>query len=120
MDEFVDELFVGEAGGLPELGVHADAGETGHGIDFVEVDARGFALPFFGLGGWLHEEVDAGQAGAVAGAEGGDRHFADLVRLGFGDVSGDDGDAGGGVVFGVVVVELSAGNDFAYDGGFGG
>ena len=33
---------------------------------------------------------------------------------------GDDGDAGVGVVLGVVVVELGAGDDFAYDGGFGG
>ena len=46
-DEAVDEFFVGDAGGLPELGVHGDAGEAGHGVDLVEVDARGllaFAL----------------------------------------------------------------------------
>ena len=38
----------------------------------------------------------------------------------FGELGGDDGDAGVGVVFGVVVVELGAGDDFADDGGFGG
>ena len=37
-----------------------------------------------------------------------------------GEFGGDDGDAGGGVVLGVVVVELGAGDDFADDGGFGG
>src|SRR5882757_6912233 len=117
-NEAVDELFVGDAGGLPELGVHADAGEAGHGIDFVEVDAGGFALfvlPCFDFG--LHEKVDAGEAGAVAGAEGGDGHFADLFGLGFGENGGDDGEAGGGVVLGVVVVELGSGDDFSDDGG---
>ena len=120
-DEAVDELFVGYAGGLPELGVHADAGEAGHGVDFVEVDAGGFGfLVLFGFDGGLHEEVDAGEAGAVAGAEGGDGHLADLFGFGFGEIRGDDGDAGVGVVLGVVVVELGAGDDFADDGGFGG
>ena len=46
-DEAVDQLFVGDAGGLPELGVHADAGEAGHGVDFVEVDAGGSGFLFF-------------------------------------------------------------------------
>ena len=77
-DEAVYQLFVGEAGGLPEFGVHADAGEAGHGVDFIEVDAGRFALPFFGFGGGFHKEVDAGEASAVAGAEGGDGHLANL------------------------------------------
>ena len=72
--------FVGDAGGLPEFGVHADAGEAGHGVDFVEIDAGGLACPFWLSG--LHEEVDAGEAGAVAGAEGGDGHLADLFGFG--------------------------------------
>src|SRR5277367_6536264 len=110
-------MFVGEAGGLPEFGVHADAGEAGHGVDFVEVNAAGFALPCFGFGGGFHEEIDSGESGAVAGAEGRHGHLADLIGLGFGYVGGNDGEAGGGVVFGVVVVELGAGDDFADYGG---
>jgi hypothetical protein len=41
-DESIDQFFVRHAGGFPELGVHADAGEARHGVDFVEVDAGGF------------------------------------------------------------------------------
>jgi hypothetical protein len=119
-DEAIDQLFVGHAGGLPELGVHADAGESGHGVDFVEVDTGGFGLfIFLCFDGRLHEEVDAGEAAAVAGAEGGDGHFADLSGLCFGEDRGDDGEAGGGVVLGVVVVELGTGDDLSHDGGNG-
>src|SRR5690606_22807729 len=32
-DEPVDEVRVGQAGGFPQLGVHADAGEAGNGVD---------------------------------------------------------------------------------------
>ena len=55
-DEAVNELFVGDAGGLPELGVHADAGEAGHSVDFVEINAGGFGL--FGHGFLRVDEVD--------------------------------------------------------------
>jgi len=120
-DEAVDKLLIGQARGLPELGEHADAGEAGHGIDFVEVDAGWLCFPaLLGLDGGLHEEVNAGEAGAVAGAEGGDGHLADLVRFGFAEFRGDDGDAGVGVVLGVVVVEFGAGDYFSDDGGLGG
>jgi len=82
-DESVDELRVGKAGGFPEFGVHADAGEAGHGVDFVEVNAGGFGFfAFLWLAGGLHEEVDAGEPGAVTGAEGGDGHVADLFCFG--------------------------------------
>ena len=82
-DEAVDEFFIRDAAGLPELGVHADAGEAGHGIDFIEVDAAGLRFPvFLCFRGWGHEEVDAGESGAVAGAEGGEGHLADLFGLG--------------------------------------
>src|SRR6185437_12872410 len=94
----------------------ADAGEAGHGIDLVEIDTR---LLAFARG--LHQEVDAGEAGAVAGAEGGDGHGADLFGFGGGQAGGNDGDAGifGRVsVLGVVVVELFVGDDLADDGGF--
>jgi len=80
VDETVDKLLVRKARGFPELGVHADAGEAGHSIDFVEVDPCGLRFPaFFVFDCGLHKEVDAGEAGAVAGAEGGDGHLADLL-----------------------------------------
>ena len=80
--EAVDQLFVGDAGGLPEFRIHADAGEARHGVDFVEVDAGGFRFAFFlCFDGRFHEEVDTGEASAVAGTEGGDGHFAYLFRL---------------------------------------
>jgi len=81
-NEAIDQLFIGYACCLPELGIHADAGESGHRIDFVEVDTGGLGLfIFLCFDLRLHEEVDAGEAGAVAGAEGGDGHFADLSGL---------------------------------------
>ena len=70
----------------------------------------------------FHQEVDAGKAGAVAGAEGGQRHLADLLRFGGGEFGGNDGDGG---VFGrvgvlrVVVVELLVGDDLADHRGLG-
>ena len=41
-DEAIDELFIGQAGGFPQLRIHADTGEAGHGVDFVEIDAGSF------------------------------------------------------------------------------
>lgn len=38
-DEAVNELWIGDAGGLPELRVHADFGEAGDCIDFIDEDA---------------------------------------------------------------------------------
>ncbi len=121
LDEAINEVFVGKARGLPELWVHGDAGEAGHGVDFVEIDG-GFFCGCFALGGsgGLHKEVYAGEAGALAGAEGGDGHVADLFGFGGGELGGDDGLGGaGGGVLGVVVVELAVGDDLAYDGGDG-
>ncbi len=111
LDEGGDEVGVGEPCGLPELGVHGDGGEAWEGIDLIEVDAATSV--------WLHEEVDAGEAGEVAGAECVDGHGADGFGLGGGELGGDDGDGALGEVFVLVIVELLAGDDFADDGGFG-
>ena len=121
IDEAVDELFVGEAGGLPQLWVHGDRGEAGHSVDLINKDAglrfflASLPLGFAGAAwrGGLHEEVDAGEAGAVAGVEGGEGHRADLLRFGLREFGGDDGD--GWVlrrvgVLGDIVVELAVGD----------
>src|SRR5665213_2101178 len=76
IDEAVDQAGIGQTAGGPQLGVHADGRESRQRIDFVEVDFRGFAV----LSG-RHQEVDAGQTGAVAGAEGGQSHSADTLGV---------------------------------------
>ena len=89
----------------------------GKRIDFVEVDLRGFA---FRAG--RHEEVDARQAGAIAGPEGGEGHGADAFGVCCAEFGGDDADAFVGaveLVLGLVVVELLGGNDFANHAGLG-
>ena len=37
LDQPVDERGIGQAGGLPHLGKHADGGESGDGVDLVEL-----------------------------------------------------------------------------------
>src|SRR5207302_4023799 len=62
-NEAVNQIRVSESGGRPQLGIHADGRESGHSIDFIDVNL--FALR-------VHEEVYARQAGAFHGAKGGD------------------------------------------------
>src|SRR5271167_2908106 len=54
LDEPRDQVPVTHSGCLPQLGVHADAGEAGQRVHLVDVYAA--------LAVWLHEEIDAGQA----------------------------------------------------------
>ena len=67
----------------------------------------------------LHEEIDTGEAGEVAGAEGRHGHCADLLGLRAGELGGNDRHRALGEILGLVVVELLAGNDFADDAGLG-
>ncbi len=60
-DQTVDELTVGDAAGLPELGVHGDAGESGDEVDLVQEQPAG---------GAIEEEVDPRHAVGVQGPEG--------------------------------------------------
>jgi hypothetical protein len=53
LDEFVDELGEGNAAGFPEFGVHADGGEAGDGVHFVEIDFSAF---------FSKEKIDASHA----------------------------------------------------------
>jgi hypothetical protein len=65
VDQPLDQLAVGDAGLLPEAGVHRDGGEPGQRVD----------LDALHLAGRLYEEVDAGHPGAVQRAEGADREL---------------------------------------------
>ena len=49
-------------------------------ISLRKMRGAGFFFPPGGEPGRLHEEVDPGEAGAVAGAKGGQGHGADLFR----------------------------------------
>jgi len=69
LDQAVQQLRVGQATGFPELGVHADFGEAGHGIDLVDVD---FACLF------LKKEVYTREAAEVERGEGEDGLAANL------------------------------------------
>src|SRR3990172_2177005 len=95
LDQAGDEVAVGEAGVLPELGVHAHGREAGDRVDLVEPQAavRG------------EEEVHAGQAGAVDRLVGGEGHGARRLRRIGRDVGGNVGAGGRGLVLGGVVVE---------------
>jgi len=41
-DQFIQQVAIAHAGGLPHFGIHADAGETGVGVDFIELETAGF------------------------------------------------------------------------------
>ena len=38
LDETVEQLRIGDTTGLPELRIHADLGEAGHGVDLVQIE----------------------------------------------------------------------------------
>src|SRR3954447_26855867 len=63
IDEAADQIRVGPTSRGPEFRVHADGGESGHGIDLVEID-----LPVLGI----HEEVHASEPRTINLFEGSD------------------------------------------------
>src|SRR5512137_2516667 len=56
LDETVDQLGVRHPAGFPEFGIHANAGETGYRVDFIEYHLAGVLF---------EEEVCACHAGTV-------------------------------------------------------
>src|SRR5665213_1362109 len=117
IDEPIDQPGVGQAARSPQLWIHADRRKSRQRIDVIEVNFRRFAVLTRS-----HQEVDAGQTGAIAGPEGGQGHGADTFGVGHADFSGNDADAFVGAVeliFGFVIVKLLGGNDFADNAGFG-
>ncbi len=61
LDQAAEQVTVAEAGGFPQLRVHADRREPGNRVDFVQEDAAG-AL--------LEEKIHARHAQAFERAEG--------------------------------------------------
>lgn len=57
LNQTVDQIGVVQSRCAPQLGIHADGSESRHGVDFVQINFS--VLPR------LHQEVDAGEAGAV-------------------------------------------------------
>jgi len=108
LDELVDELGEGDAGGFPEFGVHADGSETGNGVHFVEID---FPAVFF------EEEIHASHAVEFEGAKGFDRVLLEFFDFHGFEFGGNQKLRAFFEVFGGVVVELAVRDDFAGDGG---
>ena len=109
-DQGVEEFRIGNAAGGHEARVHADVGEAGNGVDFVERD---------GAGGFVDEEVDAGHAFAAEMVVGGECCLPDLLLQWFGYAGRYVELCRAGYVFVVEVVEFFDGFDFAADGGDG-
>ena len=40
-DEVVDQLWIGQPGSFPQLGIHADGGEAGNGVEFIDKTCEG-------------------------------------------------------------------------------
>jgi len=40
-DEAVDQLWIGQPGSFPQLGIHTDAGESGNGVEFIDKTCEG-------------------------------------------------------------------------------
>src|SRR5260221_4732824 len=104
LDESVDQLRHGQPAVLPHLRVHADGGESGNGIDLVDVEAAGRRF---------EQEVDARHTAALHGEIAFHRQSTEIVGL-------LGRDAGGQLDLGLVqqvlvfvIVELARLEDFS-------
>src|SRR5579875_3559076 len=80
-DQAIQQLCVAQAAGFPELGIHADLGKAGHGVNLVDVDlARLF----------LEEEIDAREAAEVERGKSLDGLSADHLGGFLGNIGRDD------------------------------
>ena len=106
-DQAVYQLGIRQAAGFPQLGIHADLGEAGDGVDFVQVD---------GVGVFIDHEINARHPGAIDGLVSADGNFPDEFSR-FSGQGGRDKQPGSAVhVFGFVGVELAAGFHLAGHG----
>ena len=108
LDQGGDELLVGDAGGLPEFGIHGDACEARQGVDLVHVG--GIARD---------EEVHASEPCTADGHEGLAGKEPNFLTQVFADPGRDDEFGGVIHVLGVEVVEFAAGDDLSRDGSLG-
>ena len=110
LDQAVEQFGIGNAAGLPELGIHADLREAGHRVDLVEIDRARILV---------EEEVHSRQPAQVQRDERLHRHAPDIRRRLLWNLR-RDGEARGVVeILGAIVVELAAGRDLTDDAGDG-
>ena len=104
VDQSVDQFGVRHARCLPQLWIHGDGRESGHGVHLVAQKAT--TLGF-------EEEVDTSQALASQGGEHPQREASHLVALFGGQFGRNDEARTVGDVLVLVVVEVVAGHDLA-------
>src|SRR5277367_3888962 len=106
-NEAIDQLRVWNAGGFPQLGVHADGSKTGNCVQLVDENLRVFAV---------EEEIAAGHAGSVDCAEGADGVILKSGDLLFGERRRNDKLRAAFEIFRGVIVILAVGNNFTGNG----
>ena len=110
LNQAVEQSRVGQAAGLPQLGIHADGGEAGDGIDLVD---ENFST------GAIQQKIHPRHSFALAGAEGSYRQLLQAAHLGRRKF-GRHAEAGGVFqVLGGVVVEVAGRQHLARQRGAG-
>ena len=95
---------VRQAGGFPEFRVHADGGEAGDGVDFVQQNAPGAVL---------EEKVHAGHAQAFERAERAHGVFLKFFHLRLGELRGNQQARAFLEIFRGVIVKFAVRDDLA-------
>ena len=81
LNQAVDEIGIDQSGRGPQFGIHADGGESGHGVDLVQVDFARSSDP-------SGNQRGPGRSNPRPGRR--DGHLLDLLRFGLGEFGGDD------------------------------
>src|SRR5208282_1498888 len=105
-EEARNQIGIANTCGLPQLWIHADLGESRERIHLVEENAT--------LAVRLHQKIDAGEAGEIAGPKGGKGHLPNLFRFDARNLGWNHRHRAFRKILGLVVVELLARNDLAH------
>src|SRR5580658_2458986 len=105
LNQAVDQVGISQSRSRPQLGVHADGGETRHGIDLVQEN-----LPRFRV----HQKIYTRQAGTIHSLERGNRELLNSFCFRLGQFRGDDQLRTFVDILRGVVVELLAGNNLSW------
>ncbi len=111
IDQLIQERSIGEARSLPQLRIHADGGEAGYRVDFVEVHLAGLTI---------HQKVHPCHARTVDRPVGPDRKVLNVLRRGPVQRRRHEQLRGTGAlinILGRVIIELAARNDLTGYGG---